>query len=408
MDVDTRAYGTTVGRLQWLVDQAASFHLLVKPGGARGGFIGTGRRGVVGFETAQSMFRLRLCLNLPSAGSLTGVNDVGACVGDVVFRWVIVDHDYVAQPDRTAPGTELDRTQAQRFVLETAEFRFATGDAFRAFGTGRTFPIADPGGTTRLIAGGVADIVEGIGCFANRLGNFTLAGEITESGAFSGEVMVRVLDPDGTLREDEIAPTVSTERAEDGITYLTWVAQKGHGADQENSASTSPSGELRGLNIPVQLKRVRTDFSTNGGFHGQCLNTGEVIGREIGFGKEARPRTPLMGTAATPFQFEGVSLYSFYDGNGRTVATLTANVLEGRSIRVQLPDVPDAPALRFGYFGPIVTGSGLFDGVQGMLYGTAGSVFAPPPAPHVITNLYVARLHDPDGRWQAAHACEGD
>jgi hypothetical protein len=37
-----------------------------------------------------------------------------------------------------------------------------------------------------------------------------------------------------------------------------------------------------------------------------------------------------------------------------------------------------------------------------MIYGSAGSVFAPPPADHVITNLYGARLDDPDGRFRVA------
>jgi hypothetical protein len=403
LEIRTGAYGSTVGEMQRLVDEAASFHLLVTPSRARGGFIGTARQGVVGFETSQAVHRLRLSLEMPTARGLKGANDVGACVGDVIFRWVMVEREYVAQAGRPSPGAELDRSQSQRFVIEDAEFRFTTGDGFRAFGAGRTFPIADARGMPRLIAGGVGDVIEGAGCFANRRGNFTLAGEITVGGAFSGEVMVRVLDPDATLRSDEVAPLSGTGPIEEGISYLTWVAQKGGGPDQENSFSISPSGQPRGLNIPVQLKRVWTDFSTSGGFRAQRLRTGEVIGREIGFGKEARPRAPEMGTPSNPYQFEGVSLYSFYD-NERTVATLTANVLEGRSIRVQLPGVPDAPALRFGYFGPIVTGSGLFEDVRGMLYGTAGSVFAPPPAPHIITNLYVARLFDPDGRWRTTAA----
>ncbi len=404
VEVRAGAFGSHVDELQRLVDEAASFHLLVTPAGARGGFIGTARRGVVGFEASQAVHRLRLSLEMPAAAQLKGTNAVGERVGDVILRWVMVDRDYVAQPDRSAAGVVLDRARSQRFVIDEAEFHFATGDGFRAFGAGRTFPMADSRGAARLIVGGVGDLVEGAGCFANRRGNLTLAGEMTATGAFAGQVMVRVLDPDATLRSDDVAPIAGGAPGEDGITYLTWVAQKGRGPDQENRVSLAPSGQPRGLNIPVQLKRVWTDFSTSRGFRVQRLRTGEVIGREIGFGKEARPRTPLMGTASTPYQFEGVSLYSFHDRNGRSVGTLTANVLEGRSIRVQLPGVPDAPGLRFGYFGPIVTGTGCFESVQGMLYGTAGSVFAPPPAPHVITNLYVARLDDPDGRWRTGLA----
>jgi hypothetical protein len=37
-----------------------------------------------------------------------------------------------------------------------------------------------------------------------------------------------------------------------------------------------------------------------------------------------------------------------------------------------------------------------------MFYGSSGSILKPPPAEHVITHFYVARLHDPDGRFRAA------
>jgi hypothetical protein len=58
--------------------------------------------------------------------------------------------------------------------------------------------------------------------------------------------------------------------------------------------------------------------------------------------------------------------------------------------------------LRFGYFGPIIQGFGCFKGTQGFLYGAAGSVLAPPPADHVISNMYVARISDPEGRFRTA------
>jgi hypothetical protein len=390
------APGLPPARLQRLIDEAASFHVLLTPG--RTGSVSPGRGGgrVRGIECVEELRRIQMRLDTPSAGVMRGTNVVGPPVGDAYIRWLFVPWRHAARPGGTVDPVPLDRSRSQRFVIEDLAFSFVTGDAFRCFGAGRTFPM--PGG--RLLAGAVGDVVEGAGSFRQALGNVTLAGDITPDGAFRGHVMVRIVDFDRRLRAADVPPVERGGR-EDGVTYLTWIAQKGQGADQENGFSIGPSGVPRGLNIPVELKRVTADFAVDGGFRARRLGLHDVIGREIGFGKESRERTGEMGTALIPYQFEGVSRYTFWDRDRRAVGTLTANVLEGRSIRLQIPGDPTAPGLRFGYFGPIVAGTGCFSGVEGMLYGTAGSVFAPPPFPHVISNLYVARLHDPAGRWRS-------
>jgi hypothetical protein len=385
--------------LQQQIDRAATFHLLVSPRGGRVSCLRQNGR-AVGLEGTQATYRLGLTLDMPSRIGVTGANVVGEQVGELGLRWLVVDRDFVAAPGRDPAPIPLDREQSQRFVMSEGTLRFGSGDAFRSFGTGRTYPMSDDRGRPVLAVAAIGELLEGAGAFRNRSGNYTLIGELTAEGAFTGHVMVRVLDFEETLRDDAIPPAVPAGPPEEGVTYLTWIAQKG--TDQENYFSISPSGQPRGLNIPVHLKRVWTDFSADASFRGTRLATGEIIGLEIGFGREARPRAPGMGTPQTPFQFEGVSRYSFYGPDGRTVGTITANVLEGRSIGVRLPGAPDQPALRFGYFGPIVCGTGCFSDLRGVLYGTAGSVFAPPPAPHVISNLYVARLFDSAGRWKSA------
>jgi hypothetical protein len=107
-----------------------------------------------------------------------------------------------------------------------------------------------------------------------------------------------------------------------------------------------------------------------------------------------------------PYQFEGVSRYAFYDQSGATVGTLTANVLEGRSMNVNLEGAPGQPALRFGFFGPVITGTGCFSDARGMLYGASGSIFNPPPLDHVISNWYTLRLYDPAGKYRSARKGE--
>ena len=69
---------------------------------------------------------------------------------------------------------------------------------------------------------------------------------------------------------------------------------------------------------------------------------------------------------------------------------------------MQLAEAPGVQALRFGFFGPIVFGSGCFQGVEGIFYGASGSVFDLPPGGHVVTHLYAARLNDPEGKFRAA------
>ena len=228
--------------LQHAIDEAASFHLLVTPSGNRGSLVRQAGR-TVGFEATEAIYRLELALDMPSAAGVAGTNVAGGQVGEAAFRWLIVERAHAAIPGREPAPIPLDPSQSQRFVMQAATFRFAGGDAFRSFGTGRTFPMADDRGRSRLTVGAVGEIVEGTGCFRERVGNFTLTGELTPEGSFIGHVMVRVLDFEGTLREDAVAPPRASGALEEGVSYLTWIAQKGSGADQENTFSLSPSGQ---------------------------------------------------------------------------------------------------------------------------------------------------------------------
>jgi len=58
------------------------------------------------------------------------------------------------------------------------------------------------------------------------------------------------------------------------------------------------------------------------------------------------------------------------------------------------------PVFRFAGFGPILGGTGQFDGAEGMMtMNSAISVF-----PRTLSNLYTFRLYDPSGRFRdAAH-----
>jgi len=395
--------------VQHLVDQAASFNLFVTPDAQAGATAirapgGTGE--VIGLSASETLHRFDIDLDLPTMSSgMKAVNRVGLASGRLDIRWLIAPHSFAAHPDREPPPTPLDASRSQRFVMQEAVFTLGEGrDGFRTFGTGRTFPMMIRG-KPQLIAAAVGVFTSGFGNLQECEGNFTLCGQISAAEGFLGHIMVRILDPSGHFRTlSNLPPLEPGPDPDPSTTFLTWIAQKGTGPDQVNAVSLTPEGELRGLNIPVQLKRVEVGFTpdVSAGLRVLDLHTFEVIGREIGFGKESVPRTPTSGVPMAPYQFEGVSRYTFYDPDGGVIGAFTANVIEGRSMNVQLPDAPDLPALRFGYFGPIIQGFGCFEGAKGFLYGAAGSVFAPPPFDHVISNMYVARLSDPYGRFRTA------
>lgn len=390
--------------IQRLIDQVAGFNLYVVPD--PDGSAGAGGNGASGFVFTEWLHRFDVTLQQPTSRGVQATNTFGELVGRVDIRWFPIPDNFVARPDRQPPPTRLDPTISQRIAMQETIFSFGNGrDGFRSFGTGRTFPMM-VGNEPRVVVGGIANVTEGFGRFAGNEGNFTICGDLTPNG-FKGDILVRVQDNAGDLRATGGLPPVRPQPDPDPqTTYLMWSAQKGKGADQENSASFAPDGQLRGLNIPTQLKLLELDLAVADGFQAQDIKVGQVIGREIGFGRGSVAGANPSGTALNPFLFEGVARYSFFDSSGKTVGAITTNVLEGRRFDMRLPAAPGEPGLRFGFFGPILYGQGCFKGVEGMFYGSTASVFNPPPGDHVITHFYMARMNDPQGKFRAAFSSE--
>lgn len=388
--------------LQRLVDQAAWAHVLIAAGTGGDGAV-RGPDGVIGFDGELPLHRLDVRLRGPDVDEgVRATNTVGESVGAVSLRCRFIPREWRALPEREPPASKLDRGRSQRFAIQEGTFRLGR-DGFHSFGTGRTFPIAQ-GGRTALWVAAVGNVLGGFGRLEGVRGTYTLCGELTPDHRLVGHVMVRLVDHDGGLRTSAALPPIEPSvHPTPGVTYLTWIARKGGSPGQANRFSVSPDGQVRGVNIPVPVHRPHVDFVAGGerGFVARELELGEDVAQEIGFGRETKPRGPGSGSDRDPFQFEGVSRYTFFDRERQTVGSCTANFLEGRSFAMELPAAPGVPALRFSYYGAFVGGDGCFEGVRGMLYGAAGSVFMPPPAEHVITNLYVARIDDPDGRFLA-------
>jgi len=383
--------------IQRLIDQAAGFNLFVVPDGHNVSSLD----GATEFVLSETLHRFDVILQSPTAEGVRASNAFGESVGKVDLKWFMIPESFVARPDRQPPTMRLDPSLSQRFAMQETTFSFGDGrDGFRSFGAGRTFPMK-VGNESRIVVGAIGNLTEGFGKFRGHVGNYTVCGDLT-AGGFKGNILVRIQDDNGNLRTQGQLPPIQPQNDPDPqTTYLLWAAQKGKGSDQENSASFGPDGQIRGLNIPTQLKLVELDFAVANGFQAANMNVGKVVGREIGFGRGSVPGASPSGSDLNPFLFEGVARYSFFDSSGKTVGAITTNVLEGRRFDMRLPAAPQLPALRFGFFGPILYGQGCFEGFEGMFYGSTGSVFNPPPGDHVITHFYMARINDPKGKFRA-------
>ncbi|MEK6279438.1 MAG: hypothetical protein AABN95_03715 [Acidobacteriota bacterium] len=396
--------------LQVLIDQIATFNAFVIPDGTSPSCAirAQGGGGIVGLKCCERVHRFDIELEVPSDSGVRTANVLGEAVGRVDLRWMFIPDSFAARPDLEPPPTTLDQSRSQRFAMQEMTFTFAEGEGFRSFGTGRTFPMS-VNGQPKLIAVAIGNLTQGFGKFSGHEGNFTICGEVSQDGGFIGHIIARVLDEHGNLRTREALPPPSAivARPDLDFTYLMWLAQKGKGPEQENRPSLTPDGQLRGLNIPMELKRGRSTFTAGGsaGFRAQELSVGEVIGLEVGFGRGSGGTQD--GTPLNPFLFEGVARYSLDDREKRTVGAVTTNVLEGRRFDYRLAAAPGEVAWRFGFFGPVVYGSGCFEGVSGIFYGASNSIFKPPPGAHIITHCYFARLHDPNGKLRATSGRSG-
>ena len=388
--------------VQQLVDQAAWINMFAMPDALHSPvamYAPGNTNGVIGMRGSEVLPRFDIDMQLPSLeAGVRAANVVGQPAGSLELRWMIIPYDFQARPDREPPATLLDWSHTQRFAIQEGTFTFGDGqDGFCSFGTGRTFPEM-VGGQPQLVVAAIGNITEGFGKFTGHEGTYILSGHITPTYGFLGDIMVRVYDPDGSLRTETALPPLAPEPNPDaGTTYLMIRSQKS-GPSQHSTFNLAPNGQVRGVNVPQELRHVRVGFTSQGSAGWQSeIKIGPVIGEEIGF-VATNPRAPDRRTGDNPSRFQGVGDYTLFDSERRPVAGFTAQFLEGRTFDMRLVSAPDQPALRFGFFGPLLSGSGYFDGVTGLLLGSTGVGISP----HVFSNLYILRLNDPEGKFRAA------
>jgi|GEM_PF-1034005 len=341
---------------------------------------------LAGVEVNEAPLRLKTATEL-AACQLLGNQQVGQSVATVHIDWTPIPWSYRANPDTRPPQTILNPFASQRFEMLNGEFRFQDRDhsGFHGFGSGRTFPNFPRGLSLKI--GAVINILEGFGDFAGHHGTIVVNGEITPPEGLNLNLMVRVVDPDGSLSTQKPLPPFSKRPFPDpSATFMMFSGESD--PDQPAELLADESGGWR-LELTERLRLVELDFGVPGGKLVSRATTGPVVGRvssEYIFTPGGRNAPLSVRTAHTELTFGD-------DRIGSQIGTLRADLVEGRGFPTPVRDL-SSPLLRVGGFGPIQGGSGEFRDAQGMLsVNGAMSLF-----PRLSSHLYVFRFVDPDGR----------
>jgi hypothetical protein len=385
--------------MQQLVDQAGNFNLFSLPNaGAAGAAIHAAgdRRSVIGWRIDETLHRFTISCRPPSARApVTGTSVVGETVGRFTGRWLLMPRDFVALPDREPPPTPLDPQSSQRFVMLDGVCRFGGGrHGFRGFGTGQTLPTTVRG-QRQLLVTAIGTIVEGFGALAgHEEGTYVYCGTLAPHRGFTGNVFLRVVDRQGTLRTGgSLPPPRAQLPPEAGISYLLLRGQ----AVPEDSVTPRLGADGRpfGLIVKQGIRLLDLD-STGGGSEGSPQST-DRFGPRIGTITATIAFDPASasGTALDPVPFTNSIEFAFFDGQGGAIGSFIADSSEGRVFNAQLAG---QPAIRFGGTGRALSGTGPFQGITGLATDNSLVAFAP----HVSASVYVLRLNDPQGQFRAA------
>lgn len=388
--------------VQYLIDKAAYFNLFSVPDNEAAEPLiqaadSSSSNGIIGFNIREKLLRFQVNLRSLSTGNqLQCDNLIGERVGRSSQRWLLMPDEYVAQPESGPPPTLLDTTRSQRFVISEGNYSFgAKEEGFGGFGTGCTYPIRTNNGQQLLVAA-VGNMTDGTGRFGGREGTYTYCGVFDPQRGFTGNLLIRVVDPDDSLVVSNDLPELEQKNVSGkGLTFILFRGQKKN-QYQKTRYNFSAAGEPQGFTVEQELRRYDLDCAvlTRKGISG-TKRLGEVIGRMTStvFLNLLNPGAP--GTARQPITFTTYNEYTFFDNNGQEIGSFAAVGGEGRSFNLRFKRFPEQQVLRFGAFQSLVNGAGQFSGIQGLL--TDNSVAG--IAPHALSTLYMLCINDPDGKY---------
>ena len=351
--------------------------------------------GLIGVQVNERphRFDIRPAQNTPGRGLRT-VLTTGESVARVSMRWMPCPDDWVATPGIDPPPTRLNPRVSQRFVMLDGEMTFDDRErsGFRAVGAGRTYPMwAD--GRLQLGLGSVIEVIEGLGRFKGLEGLNVVNGYIDPPYDLRLCFTVRMMDPGRRLsvRDSDFSPLHPIHDPAPGTSVIAVLGETV--PEEPVTLNFGPGGTMIGSNVVERLRLVHIGYEV-GGRRGLRSRTeqgpivGELRGRLNFNPADKRPSFPISTNEGR---------LSFFDTEGNTIGSLFADIHEGTAFRTELPGAP-MPVFRLGGYGPFAGGTGVFSGVNGMMsLNAVVSVF-----PRTLSNLYVLRINDPEGRFRAS------
>ena len=325
---------------------------------------------------------------------LTAANRISSHpVANVSIRWTPIPESYAPSPGVSPPPTLLNPFGSQRFTMLNGQLAFQDRrvSGLKAFGSGRTFPA----GARSLNIGAVINVLEGFGALYG-ISDETLPGAtmvingfITPPNDLALNLIVRVMDPNGQFTSKApVPPMVHADPTPQGSGVFMFFLGETDPSRPVRLLYGEPGGAPIGAQIVENLRLTRIDFDK------ESLQSSTEKGPIVGTASANLYCSFANEQTVTPAQSTG-SVFSFHDPQGRSVGSVFANIIEGRAFRTFLPGAP-YPVFRLGGFGPLLGGTGALAGAQGMMT-MNGVISAYPPT---LSNLYILRFLDPDGRLQ--------
>jgi hypothetical protein len=333
-----------------------------------------------------------------SCRGMVAANRVGEPVAKVHIQWTPIPDFYVASPECTPPLWLLNPSISQRFCMLGGHLDFQDRDCsgVRAFGTGHTFPATEDGDSVLRI-GAAINVLEGLGKFKGLQGAFVINGYIKPPHELGLNLMIRMMDPNGVLKANSpITPleSIPNPDPDPSAVFMTFLSE----VDPSKPAEFIPSPDGRGLlgyQVHELLRMVHFgfDMNTSAGLR-SATEEGPIVGRFDAW----LYFNPLDPAPVSPIQTTN-GVFTFFDANGGTLGTVSANMIEGRALRTQVEGF-SMPLFRLVGFGPVLGGTGEFQNADGMMsMNSEVSVF-----PRTVSNLYVFRFYDPQQRFRAVWA----
>lgn len=326
---------------------------------------------------------------------LTPINRISQNgVANVSIRWTPIPDDYIPSPGVSPPPTLLNPFASQRFTMLNGQLSFHDRrvSGLQAFGSGRTFPV--PGALGSLNIGAVIDVLGGFGALYGLTdetlpgATMVINGYIRPPQDLALNLIVRVMDPNGQLAARAPVPPLAA----------SCPTPAGSGRFMFFLGEPDPRRPMRFLHAPDGTQVGAQVFESLRPAH---------IGFDPDSLQSSTQKGPIVGTAVSNLYLYGGfqnqltvtqaqttgGLFTFHDLQGRSLGSVRANMEEGRAFRTFLPGAP-YPVFRMGGFGRMRGGTGAFANAQGMM--TVNGVISAYPL--TLSNLYILRFEDSDGR----------